>query len=125
MRTTPQTTAVIEALKHFGHATNATLLSAIQEEFPDISATTVHRITKRLVDEKRIGQLRSPLDGSMLFDANPSPHYHFGCQPCGQVHDIELSPAVVAEIQEAVGKKLLTDTLSIIGVRADCPRLQK
>lgn len=121
MRITPQTTAVLEALTQLEHATNAALLTAVKSQFPELSATTIHRITKRLVQEKRIGQLRSPLDGTFLFDANPVAHYHFGCWPCGKVQDIKLSTGVIAELQTAIGKDILTDSFAIIGINATCP----
>lgn len=123
MRNTPQTTAIYDALSRLHHATNIELLTAVQSQFPDISATTVHRITKRLVQEGRIGELRSPLDGTMLFDANPNPHYHFGCRPCGAVQDISLTPELISGLKEAIGKPIIAGSLDIVGVSATCPKL--
>jgi Fur family transcriptional regulator, peroxide stress response regulator len=121
MRMTPQTQAVIQELQKRGHASNLELLKALHNTFSDLSATTVHRITKRLVAEKQIGILRSPLDGTALLDANAAPHYHFACQPCGKVQDIQLSKSVVSELQEAVGHQIMQDTLVVTGIKTNCP----
>lgn len=121
MRMTPQTQAVKQELQKRGHASNLELLEALRNMFSDLSATTVHRITKRLVAEKQIGMLRSPLDGTTLLDANPAPHYHFACQPCGKVQDIQLSNSVVSELQTAVGQQILHDTLIVTGIKINCP----
>jgi len=118
---TLQTHAVIAALQARQHATNVQLLADVTRQFPDISATTVHRITKRLVEDKVIGQLRSPLDGSAMLDANPKPHYHFACQPCGAVRDITLPLEVLQGIERAVGEDILKDSLVINGVTSACP----
>lgn len=118
---TPQTKATLQELKTRRHASNLELLTALQPTFPDISATTIHRITKRLVDEKQISMFMSPHDGSMLLDANPVPHYHFICQACGKVRDIDLSVAIIDEIKKAAGISFRSESLIITGIKADCP----
>ena len=117
--------AVLQELKERGHASNLELVEALRNIFGDLSATTVHRITKRLVAEKRIGMLRSPLDGATLLDANPAPHFHFACQPCGKVQDIQLSNHVVNELQRAVGQQILHDSLIVTGIKVSCPHYKK
>jgi len=121
MRKTLQTTVVLEIIKQAGHITNAAILDRIRVEFPDLSATTIHRITKRLVEERIIGMTRSPLDGSAMLDANPQPHFHFACEPCGKVEDISLPLETVHQIQNAVGTAIVEDTLLISGIKHNCP----
>lgn len=125
MRITPQTKAVLKRLQEVGHATNLELLSALTPQFPDISATTIHRITKRLVGEGQISMLISPYDGSVILDANARPHYHFVCQACGKVKDIQLTSATIDDLQIAAGVALRTDNVIITGIKADCPALQQ
>lgn len=125
MRITPQTKAVMKHLQEVGHATNLELLNALIPQFPDISATTIHRITKRLVGEGRISMLLSPHDGSAILDANATPHYHFVCQACGKVKDIQLDPAIISDLQLAAGVALRTDNIIITGIKADCPHYNK
>lgn len=121
MRMTPQTQAVMQELQKRGHASNLELLETLRGAFSDLSATTVHRITKRLVAESQISMLRSPLDGTVLLDANPKPHYHFACQPCGKVQDIQLSGKLIDELQQVVGQQILHDTLIVTGTKIACP----
>ena len=49
-RTTKYTSAVREFLAVQRHATNTEILAHLQAVYPDISATTVHRITARLYE---------------------------------------------------------------------------
>lgn len=125
MRKTMQTQTVLEILTKLGHATNARLLEVVQADFPDISATTVHRITKRLVQERLIGVTRSPLDGSAMLDINPLPHYHFACQPCGKVEDIQLTNELIDSLQKAVGAQIEHDALVISGIKSMCPHYKR
>lgn len=121
MRMTLQTNAVLDELRQLGHASNATLLSRIRVQYPELSATTVHRITKRLTQGGVIGVTRSPLDGATLLDANPEPHYHFACQPCGKVQDIQLAPETVNSLENAIGVPIKHDALVITGIKLGCP----
>ena len=119
MRTTPQAEAVAEALRHFGHATNHRLLSAVLVTFPNLTATTVHRITTRLIAEGLAS--RGPeLGGAVLIDANPAPHDHFICQACGGVRDIHVSSETLDDLQRQLGRNLVGGGITITGTCAPC-----
>ena len=61
----------------------------IREVYPNISLGTVYRNLNLLADQGEIVKINCR-DGSDRFDGNPNPHYHFLCNQCGKVTDIEM-----------------------------------
>lgn len=56
---------------------------------PNISLGTVYRNLALLTDRGEIRRLRLG-DGTDHFDADLSPHYHFICNKCGCVQDLQM-----------------------------------
>ena len=120
MATTIQTEAVLTALRRLQHANNQQLHEAVSQQLPGLSATTVHRITTRMVEQGRIRH--APADGKVLnFDSNPTPHDHFVCKGCGTVKDIVVSESIFDDIQQQLGKNIVENELIIFGVCVSCP----
>ena len=63
----------------------------IKEEFPKISLGTVYRNLALLSERGEILKL-SYEGGADHYDACTDPHYHFMCQECGAVIDLEMAP---------------------------------
>lgn len=84
-----------ESIKNFlatryDHPTAETVYMNIKEEFPNISLGTVYRNLNLLSEIGEIQKL-SPGFGPDRFDGNPAPHYHFICNDCGGVLDLQVS----------------------------------
>ena len=84
-----------EAIKEFlmtrkDHPTADVVYMNVRQEFPNISLGTVYRNLTLLSDMGELLRLRVG-DGVDHFDATTTPHYHFICQECGAVSDLELS----------------------------------
>lgn len=90
-RETRYTNAVRQVMDEFGHVTNAELVAVLRKDFPDISATTVHRVTARLYAVGELGVGPKTVEGAVRYDANTSDHDHFVCEICGGVKDITVS----------------------------------
>lgn len=73
------------------HPTADTVYSHVRELYPNVSLGTVYRNLNLLADEGDILRLTCG-DGSDRFDGNPMPHYHFLCNGCKRVLDLELEP---------------------------------
>ncbi|HIX68637.1 MAG TPA: transcriptional repressor [Candidatus Anaerostipes excrementavium] len=71
------------------HPTADTIYMNIKEEFPNISLGTVYRNLALLSERGDIIKL-SYDGGADRYDASVKPHYHFICQECGEVTDIEI-----------------------------------
>lgn len=118
LRYTPQTRAVLSTVKEMGHATNLQILIKLRTQFPNLTATTVHRITNRLIDNNLLA--RGPeISGVSLIDCNLSLHDHFICTACDGVRDVKISPMVRKDLQSQTGISLLPSSLIIYG---DCSR---
>lgn len=83
-----------EAIKEFlysrkDHPTAEVVYNNVVKEYPKISLGTVYRNLSFLVDKGEA--ITVPCnDGSVHFDCNLKPHYHFQCNECGRISDIEL-----------------------------------
>ena len=71
------------------HPTADTIYMNIKKEFPNISLGTVYRNLALLSERGDILKL-SYDNGADRYDASVEPHYHFICQECGEVADIEM-----------------------------------
>ena len=70
------------------HPTADMVYAHVREEFPHISLGTVYRNLSLLSE---IGEIRKiTCNGPDRFDANTMPHYHFTCNCCGCVEDLEF-----------------------------------
>ncbi|MCA1807596.1 MAG: hypothetical protein LC687_07095, partial [Actinobacteria bacterium] len=70
LRKTKYTDAVRTATTQLGHASNSDIIEMLRADYPDISATTVHRITTRLHDSGELSLAPSKEDGAMRYDSN-------------------------------------------------------
>jgi Fur family peroxide stress response transcriptional regulator len=119
IRITPQTKAVLECVHKCGHATNRQILNDVKIIFPNLSATTVHRITLRLVN---CGMLaKGPeIEGSMTIDSNLKSHDHFICNNCEGLKDINLTTDLRRSLQAQTELSILPSSLLIYGDCASC-----
>ncbi|PID32294.1 hypothetical protein CR970_01295 [Candidatus Saccharibacteria bacterium] len=120
-RTSKYIVAIRRLMDERGHATNAELLTALQQEFPGLSATTVHRVTARLAQRGDLQLAPSGPDNALRYDANTSPHDHFMCQCCGKLRDVDLSTMVRPQIERAIGSSCsISGPLTVSGVCQKC-----
>lgn len=119
LRMTPQTKAVLQCVQQLGHATNRQILSDVSKIFPNLSATTVHRITSRLVN---CGMLaKGPeIGGSITIDSNLNSHDHFICSNCNGLKDVYLSKDLHKLLQDQTGLSIKSSELIIYGNCSNC-----
>jgi Fur family transcriptional regulator, peroxide stress response regulator len=107
LRTPERITKYVSAVKDYmlvcGHATNADILSALRQTYPDLSATTVHRITARLTERGELLLAPPSIDNSMRFDANVQPHDHFSCLGCGMLRDADIQEKIRPIVEASIG----------------------
>lgn len=115
-RLTPQTNLVYSIAKLKGHSTNLEILLEAKKDIPDLTATTVHRITKRLV--KRGFLAEGPeFNGVQTIDANVNIHDHFFCQGCNKIKDFNISNELLNALASEAKIKIKPVSLTIYG---DC-----
>ena len=71
------------------HPTADRVYMNVRQQIPNISLGTVYRNLTLLADRGEIQRLRLG-DGTDHFDADTSLHYHFICDECGCVQDLQM-----------------------------------
>lgn len=122
-RQTKYITTVREIMQRKSHATNAAILAELQITYPDVSATTVHRITSRLVDRGELTLAPSAHDNSTRFDTTTAQHDHFSCNQCDCLNDVTLPDEVRQGLDDQLQGCSLSGPLTIQGTCRNC--LQK
>jgi Fur family peroxide stress response transcriptional regulator len=71
------------------HPTALWIYNQLQEEFPNMSMGTVYRNLQVLIEQGLINKIDF---GSTFdrFDSNTKPHYHFICEQCGAIIDLDV-----------------------------------
>lgn len=81
---------ILNVLKGTGaHPTASWIYDKLKGEFPDLSMGTVYRNLNILKEQ---GLIRKIDFGSTFdrYDANTAPHYHFICERCGSIIDLDM-----------------------------------
>ena len=124
-RRTRQKDAILSVLRSTtSHPTADWIYEQVRHEIPNISLGTVYRNLRLLKQEGEILEL--DLAGSLSrFDANTTDHYHFRCELCGRVFD--LDEPVDSRMNETVARKtgftVTQHRLEFRGLCLDCQRL--
>ena len=77
-------------MNRYDHPTAETVYLGIKDEFPNISLGTVYRNLSLLSEIGEIQKLSTGI-GPDRFDGNPKQHYHFICNSCGSVLDLNVT----------------------------------
>ncbi len=89
-RNTFQQALTLDAVKHLAcHPTADMVYDYIKEAYPQISRTTVYRNLNKLADNGILTRVK--VSGSAdRFDHFLEKHYHFICNDCGCLSDLEV-----------------------------------
>lgn len=122
MRKTKQKEAILEVLRETtSHPTADWVYNEVRKEIPNISLGTVYRNLRLLCQSGEIAEL--DLCGSLSrFDARQDDHYHFRCEKCGRVFDIDepVDKKIDGRIARKTGFMVIYHKLEFRGVCRDC-----
>ncbi len=118
-RNTYQRQLILEILKSTtAHPTADWIYEQARKEIPNISLGTVYRNLKILKEEGLIIELT---DGKQSrFDARIDNHYHFKCEKCGSIYDIEPEDIEINHSLEFKGFSIDAVDVNITGVCSKC-----
>lgn len=121
-RMTRQRRLILEVLHNTkSHPTADWIYDRVREDLPNISLGTIYRNLKVL---QELGEIKELNYGSSYsrFDGNPNEHYHFSCEECGRVFDIdmEMERDMNEEVEEATGFFVHQHRCEFYGLCLDC-----
>lgn len=121
-RKTKQKEAIIAVLRSTeSHPMADWVYSEVKTEIPNISLGTVYRNLRQLCERGEIRELKLG-DTSSRFDARLDDHYHFRCERCGNVFDINMpvNKDLDREASGAIGFKITHHVLEFRGLCNNC-----
>lgn len=113
-------------LERCDHPTAENVYLSIKDEFPNISLGTVYRNLSLLSDMGEIKKI-TVSGGPDRFDGNTAPHYHFSCNRCGCVMDMDFRIQENLEIlaAEQFSGIIESHEIQFTGICPDCMQSQK
>ncbi len=88
---------------------------------PTISKTTVYNTVKSLDKAGLIKAVKFSGKGEAIYDGNPSVHYHFVCDKCGKIFDLDLDCKNIIK-KEIDGHKVESVCAYFSGVCKECKK---
>ena len=122
MRKTKQKEAILEVLRGTtSHPTADCVYNEVRKEMPNISLGTVYRNLRILCQRGEVLELVL-CGSSSRFDARCDNHYHFRCEKCGRVFDIDepVDKKIDGRIARKTGFEVKYHKLEFRGFCMDC-----
>lgn len=122
-RQTRYVNAVYGALQELKHSTNLELQHEVQKTYPEVSATTVHRVSGRLKERGLIGTAPKPANGSERYDSSVKLHHHFMCIKCGRLCDVPDTPEgqiAIKQLAKLSRDCAISGSLTLQGICKKC-----
>lgn len=103
------------------HPTASWLYDRLKEDFSNLSLGTVYRNLRILTEQGEINEL----DFGSTFDryeAKITPHYHFICEKCGSVYDVELPILndLNVKVEDLMNCKTTKHRIEFYGICKNC-----
>ncbi|MBM3166635.1 MAG: transcriptional repressor [Chloroflexi bacterium] len=122
-RQTKQKRAILKALMGTrSHPTAEWIYGEVRKEIPSISLGTVYRNLRLMADAGDILEL--DMCGSLSrFDARRDNHYHFRCERCGEVCDVDepVNIELDKKVAKMTGFAVSYHKLVFVGLCRECP----
>ena len=119
---TRQKEAVLKVLKGTrSHPTADWVYNEVRKEIPNISLGTVYRNLKILSQRGEILEL--DLSGTLTrYDAFTDDHYHFRCDKCGGVFDVDepVDRKLDKKVAQKTGFAVMHHRLEFLGLCGEC-----
>ena len=113
---------MLEILRSTGsHPTATWLYNELKKDFPNLSMGTVYRNLSILMEQ---GLVKKHEFGSTFdhYEANTEPHYHFICEKCGRIIDLEISvdPGLEEQVRKTTAYAVHRHKLVFYGICDAC-----
>jgi len=121
---TKQRKKILEVLKSTDtHPTADWIYEQVKKDIPNISLGTVYRNLNVLSEMGEIQVLEYGSNYSR-YDGNPDDHYHFCCQGCDAVADIDLNvkEKLNEEVEKQTSFRVFTHRTEFYGLCEECQK---
>ena len=119
-----QQEAIFRLLKSTtAHPSADWIYEKVKRELPGTGLATVYRNLKNLKETGQVLELRGN-DGTSHFDGNTQSHYHFYCDGCGRILDLNEPVDIIIENKIAIktGLKVTRHHVELGGLCLDCQK---
>ena len=123
-RETKQREAILRVLMNTkSHPTADLIYEEVKKEIPNISKGTVYRNLKVLQESRQVSELNLN-DTISRFEVKQDSHYHFRCEKCGRVSDIDMpvDRELDRQVEKRTGLKVAYHQLEFRGLCKDCQK---
>lgn len=106
------------------HPTAEDIYASLKKDNPALSLGTVYRNLNFLAESKLVRKLQVG-EQTIHFDADLQPHYHFICQQCNSIHDIDtnnLHSVIGNEIRKLTSHIVLETNITLSGICETCQK---
>jgi Fur family peroxide stress response transcriptional regulator len=121
-RRSKQKEAILRCLRATKSHPNATwIYEEVRKEIPKISLGTVYRNLRLMSERGEIQEMDLGGDHSR-FDGNAQNHYHFECEVCGRIFDVEepIDRDIDERVSRNTGFQVVSHRLEFCGLCLDC-----
>ena len=121
-RKSKQREAIFETVREANsHPTAEWVYEQVRKEIPNISLGTVYRNLKLLKQAGMISELNF-IDNLSRFNGNVQHHYHFKCEQCGNIFDVNepVNKELDNRLARENGFKVFHHQLGFYGLCKDC-----
>jgi len=122
VRRTKQKETILEVLRDTtSHPTADWIYNEVRKEIPNISLGTVYRNLRLLCQSGEILEL-DLCSTLSRFDARRDNHYHFRCEKCGRVFDVDepVDTEIDKRVTKRTGFKVSYHRLEFRGLCKEC-----
>ncbi|HEX9653668.1 MAG TPA: transcriptional repressor [bacterium] len=121
-RNSKQRAKILELLRTTkSHPTAIWVYENLRKEFPSLSLGNVYRNLNILVELGAVQELKF---GSTFdrYDGNVQPHYHFICEQCSEIQDLNLDQdhIINSRVEELINCRVYHHRLEFYGVCGKC-----
>jgi Fur family peroxide stress response transcriptional regulator len=125
-RATKQREAILKILENTcSHPTADQIYDTVRKDIPNISKGTVYRNLQVLREDGLVSELN--LNGTLSrYEEKQSRHYHFRCEKCGRVFDLDepVNTEIDKRVSARTGLKISFHYTEFWGLCTDCQRKQ-
>jgi Fe2+ or Zn2+ uptake regulation protein len=120
-RNTIQRQLILDAVRQLDiHATAEQVYDCVAESHPSISKATVYRNLNQMAESGELLNIGS-IRGAAHYDHNCHGHYHFICDKCGRVFDVnDFFPEIAERVSDMEGFQIKGHSLIFNGLCLDC-----